>query len=87
MKWLVYLTIAVCLLFLVSVFLNNVRWWYYREGVYVMDKWTGKSYHIRDKARPAPFADTAWRVFGVAGGVALAAATVASLARWRGKRG
>jgi hypothetical protein len=83
MKWVVYLALAVCLLLLVSVVLNNVRWWYYREGVYVLDKWTGKSYRVSDKARPAPYADTSFRVFEIAGGIGLAVLTIGSFVRWK----
>jgi hypothetical protein len=80
-KWLVYLALAVCLLLVISVFLNNIRWSYYDNGVYCVDKWTGTRYHYSTSSpdRLQPLLDTVLRVFETAGGVGLATLAIAGI--------
>lgn len=87
MKWLVYLALVVCLLLVASVFLNNIRWSYYNNGLSCVDRWTGTLYSTRDPKKPAAFTDTVIRVFAVAGGVGLATLTIAGIVDVVGKHG
>ncbi len=50
MKWAGHLVVGVCLLLLVTALLNNVRWAYYENGRYCLDRWTGIRYAVTDKA-------------------------------------
>ena len=49
MKWPIYLIVGICFLLLVTALLNTMRWTYYENGRYCLDRWTGIRYAVTDK--------------------------------------
>lgn len=87
MKRWVCAALAMGMLWVFAVLLNMTRWAYYNNGVYVLDRWTGRRYHISSPDFPVPLGDTVLTVYMLAGVIAAACWAVTAVARRRADGG